>query len=626
MELVVIDGQGGSDDLTIETPAGQEQIDFHPGATADAASLTFRGYGANTLLPVRYENIGTGGSLTLDDAGAVRTDDLTVNGRDLANASEEFSVGVLGLAADQLAINDGTSGTFQLTVSITAAGVDELRLNGLAGDDLFRVAGDHPFTGGILIDGGSPSASDVVNFTGGGADVDVNLAAPSITESGFAPVSLTGVEVANVNAATGDVDVAGTSGDDDVTFSPTASDAGQITLAGLNTVFNLDNVGDLDVDALGGDDTLNVNGTTAGETIDVDGSAVQVGSLLEVDYTGFEALAVFGHEGDDTFNVTADPNIPIFIDGGDPIGVTAGDKFGIIAGGGGVAFEPGPENDEGGIRVGSNARISFDHIEEGEVTGASCALVMGTDGDDDITIIARNELANPAQFLGTDGVQDFTSSVNAGLQLLWIDTPELYIDALAGDDDIVLRTRAPNLADWNMEVYIVGGAPSAATGDQGDVIEIETPYQANDDVVYTPTGSETGDVLLDENDNGVNDGTDTLIQIVSEFVIDCNGDEENEYRSSTGGVEQLILEGEAGDDMLTVAGPADTANIYVHTPGAMIDAGTVAVNTWLPIDYQNLGSSGTVTVDDSASGAVDGTLVYQGTALDDRFRVCPVLG
>src|SRR5213075_1513039 len=109
-----------------------------------------------------------------------------------------------------------------------------------------------------------------------------------------------------------------------------------------------------------------------------------------------------------------------------------------------------------------NQRVSFDHIEAiGPIIGAPCVVIKGTNGDDDITVIARDSSYDPL----ADGVQDFTVSVNGGPDILYINTPLLYVDGLAGDDDIVLRTPAPNGAVWNVNVFVAGGTPSAVTGD-----------------------------------------------------------------------------------------------------------------------------------------------------------------
>src|SRR5947209_8299447 len=72
-----------------------------------------------------------------------------------------------------------------------------------------------------------------------------------------------------------------------------------------------------------------------------------------------------------------------------------------------------------------------------------------------------------------DGVQDFTVSVNDGPDMLFINTPNLFIDALSGNDDIVVREPAPNQAVWNVQVYVAGGAPASDANRLGDNIELE---------------------------------------------------------------------------------------------------------------------------------------------------------
>src|SRR5207249_4942038 len=84
----------------------------------------------------------------------------------------------------------------------------------------------------------------------------------------------------------------------------------------------------------------------------------------------------------------------------------------------------------------------------------------------------------------------FTVSVNGGPDVLFIDTPTLTINALNGDDDILLRTPAPNDAIWNVQVTIDGG-----TATNGDTLRVETPDTAPrvaETVLYTPTGINSG--------------------------------------------------------------------------------------------------------------------------------------
>jgi hypothetical protein len=50
----------------------------------------------------------------------------------------------------------------------------------------------------------------------------------------------------------------------------------------------------------------------------------------------------------------------------------------------------------------------------------------------------------------------------------------------------------PNIAIWDVDVFIAGGTPASPTGDQGDVFELETP--GTQAVVFTPTGPDTATI------------------------------------------------------------------------------------------------------------------------------------
>ena len=57
-------------------------------------------------------------------------------------------------------------------------------------------------------------------------------------------------------------------------------------------------------------------------------------------------------------------------------------------------IEAGPEKDEGGLNNPGQQRVSWDHIENVTVVGGGPALILGTNGDDDITLIARDAHAS----------------------------------------------------------------------------------------------------------------------------------------------------------------------------------------------------------------------------------------
>lgn len=602
---------GAATALSVSNALLANPIDYvyTPGAAVDAGSIQ------NALVPIAFTGFGAGTTLNFVGDSSDGNDTLVVNG---SAGDDTFSVAG--------ATGNVTLATSGLTrAQITSSNIEYLTLEGLDGADAFTVAGNHPYYT-LNANGGSPGDSDVLTFNGSGLAMMLNLESQWIAEYGIAYYSA--IETIYLNAGVGHLTVWGTSVDDDLTVTLLNDVAGRIEQGaavqkvgevGSETVapvvdYTLFGGGSLSVNLAGGEDTLIVVGNAVDQTFTVDaalgtvavddlGDATNDGSLAFLDV---QSLFVFGLEGDDTFDVTPGA-IPVFIDGGDPIGTTAGDQIHLL-GAGGVAFESGPETDEGSFLVGSLARVSFDHIESALIDGAVCALIEGTNADDDITVIARDASTHA----GADGVQDFTTSVNAGLELLWLNATNLYIDGLAGDDDIVLRTPAPNGVSWNTDVYVAGGAPSAGPDlSEGDRLVLETP--GADSIVYTPTGSDTGTLLIDENGNLADDGVDSLITI-GPFTVACP---DLAYTSDPGGIELLVYDGEGGADGLRVVGTAGADRVE-HAPGGGFDEGTIRVNTLLGVTYQNLGAGAALTVD--GSGGAD-TLVVLGTAASDAWGV-----
>ncbi|WP_237607275.1 CHRD domain-containing protein [Roseimaritima sediminicola] len=637
IESALIDGQGDGDILTYTSPAGGDNLVYQPAATPDAG--TIRGHSQAgvpfvSFMPLAFAGLDADGLVTILDAGGGRNDSVEIRG---TSDNDVFDLAASGV----LVITDSDANRHTVPIDLSASGA--VLLHGLSGDDLFNIPGDHLFPGvfggpGILVEGGNPgSGSDVLNFTGAGATVTVDLGLQTVAEAGFGAVAYSGIETLNADAGGVGLNVVATGEDDDVTVTVLDANSGRLehgyTMNRLGQpladpaapLVRYTNTGAsaINVDLAGGEDTLNVVGNALAQTFDVDvttgtvaiDDAPLAGNDGTVTYVNNESLGVFGLEGDDTFDVTPG-QIPVFIDGGDPVGSSAGDTINVDAGGAAVTLESGPENDEGGILVAGSARISYDHIEALAAVAAMKALILGTNADDDITVIARDA----STYALADGVQDFTVSVNAGPMVLFLDTPELYVDAAAGDDDIVLRTPAPNDASWDVDVYVAGGAPSDGEPGDGDRLVLETP--GTDTILYTPTGSDTGTLLIDDNndglDDGVNGGADSLITI-GPFNVVCPG---LDYTSDPGGVERLEYDGEAAGDSFSIVAPAGDDTI-THTPGNGFDEGSLRVNTTLAVHYQNLGSGAALTVSDT--GGTD-NLVAHGTASDDVFDVAATSG
>ncbi|MFO0867988.1 MAG: dockerin type I domain-containing protein [Pirellulales bacterium] len=609
VEGVTIGGNDAGLVLTVQTPAGSSTTTLTPGNTADSGNVQ-----VDSLVPMSFTNLGGAGSLVLADADA--NDTFVYLG---TGADDQFTVGGTGLV--------NLNG--QIVVDPTQA--LNLILKGLEGIDFFTVFGNLAYAL-LQIEGAGPDDGDFLFASTPLAPVTVDLGAAAVIGYG-ALVRYTGLAAIEADAGGAVINVVGTQSDDDVTVTPDDANSGEVTDTSAFTpeVFYTNTNGNaVNVNLAGGQDTLIVVGNALSQTFDINipAASVRIDDLNNavndgiVTWQNNESLEVDGLEGDDTFNVVAG-TIPLFVDGGDPIGQTAGDKFNMLAGGGPVTFEAGPEDDEGGIIIGTNARISYDHIEAGQVTDAECIIIMGTNGDDDITIIARTQLLNPLRYATADGNKDFTSTVNGGIEILWVNnnaldlSVNLYVDALSGDDDVVFRAPAldPNNGNapiaWNVNAWVAGGSPSTVTGDQGDVFELGTPGQ--NAVVYTPNGYSTGVIQLDSANAGV---FDTTINLVESFVCDCDNNGINEYASSDGGFEQFNYDGEGANDLLTVV---DTVNndVILHTPGARTDEGSVRVNDLLAINYENLGGNATFTIGDG--GGRSDMLIAEGTNGSDTL-------
>ncbi len=635
VEQLKIDGQGGGDALTVTTPSGFDTDTYTPGATQDSGTITINGAAGNTRVPLAFSHLGDSGSVTFANAGGTM-DTLIVNGT--ANSDRINVVGSTGTVQ----ITDLF--TFSpVTNAIKTPGVGILELNGLAGDDNYIVSG--PLSFALLLDGGDPSASDALNLSGASGAVAVTLgditssSANLTTITGFGnSILLSGIEIANINAGNNTVTTTGTMHNDSITVTPTASNAATLTDAELNTVFNFSNVstaaGGFAINGNGGNDQLFVVGTQIADSIDVNtitANAVRVNAFLVVNYNASLAhLEIDALAGNDTIDVTPSTATTIFVDGGDPIGSTPGDSIHLhptaI-----FSIEQGPQDDEGGMNTNGRQRISWDHIEGVVVIGGgSPGLILGTNGDDIITIIARDATYN----LGANGVQDFTVSVNQGPDILFIDTPNLLVDALAGNDQIHVQEPAPNNAVWNTQIFVAGGTPSAGTGNVGDTIVLETPGTQN--VTYAPDPAAAAIPVV----AGVTFSTPSPVD-TAQFVDTTSGNPltystitaipfliPGFYLSSPGGVEQFVYQGDSANDNLTYLSPANggNGNTITYIPGVTGDKGAIAGmlgtnSSLVPLVFQGVGGvNGGITFNSTDAGRHDVLNLY-GTSAGDAFAV-----
>ena len=573
---LAINGQGGSDALTFNGSGGGDTITSTPGAATDSGTLQ-----DNSLLALSYQNLGAATAVNVEDTGSNNT--LVVN----------------GTAANDAFVVAATTGDVQVNsqLPLAATGFQTLTLNGLAGDNTYSISAPQSVYTAINVNGSGLPDPDVVNLTGSGAAAaTVTLAGNgtgAVTGGGLGTVEISGVGIVNLNNSGAGVTVADGGSNNTLLVTPTAAQSATSQISGQAPVVNTISAASLAV-TLASSDQLVVNGSQYNDTITVTGAQVAdtetsgpALTLQTIAYSGAASLTVNGNDGNDTFNVTPGAT-PILVDGGNPVGVQPGDVFNLNAGGGGVTFYAGPTGDSGGFQVGSSASVSFVHIETiGAISNPGNVTVDGTNGDDDITIIARDSTYSPL----ADGIQDFTVSVNAGPQILYVNAANLTVNSLSGDDDIVLQTPAPNGAAWNVQVTINGGAPQTLGGRLGDTFSLETPDGATaaQTVAYTPTGPNSGTL----NDS-------TLASLIT--LTD---------------IEQVFYNGGANGDALTFNGTGGNDTI-TSTPGATTDSGILQDNSLLALNYQNLGPATAIAIQDTGTG---NSLVVDGIGSNDTYAV-----
>ena len=163
--------------------------------------------------------------MTVDGGGG--TDTMTVEG---TSANDTFDVAALNRAV-----------TVNGSIPIIPVAITNLVLNGYAGDDSFTIFGGQPYAN-IAVNGGDPSASDVVFLEGDGTPIAVTptLLGPTVAGGGLGTVTLTGIEEARIESNGGAVTFLATAIDNTLRDTPFSDTIALVTRDGLNTVFFVD--------------------------------------------------------------------------------------------------------------------------------------------------------------------------------------------------------------------------------------------------------------------------------------------------------------------------------------------------------------------------------------------------
>lgn len=570
------DGDGGTDGLQLL------QTGVRPYVSDTYSVGPATGTGISTIMGGIEFGTQTVSSQNLDAVlDLVPTSTLTVNATPEDNAIN-YTDGTL--------VTHGKV-TIDAHESIEFANKTALELNAGAGIDRISLNNAGTPTGltGITVNGSDPNDGDTLSVTGVGSAVTVNTLFDEVNGAtgadGLVDINYGGIESLNLLAGIGALTFNTTEADDMLEVTPGASasgsNSGTLQSNGVAPSVSFANSGAVTANLDDGNDSVLVNGSSSNDTVAVSGVAINITGRHEVSYADVEAVSVNGQAGSDIFHVKPAAGVSISIDGDAPIGTAPGDQLNILAGGQSVTYNAGPQPDEGSFAVGANQPVSFDHIESFRITGSGRATINGTNGPDAITVIARDSSTHA----GTNGVRDFTVSVNTGPELLFVGMSRLAVNGLRGSDHITLRAPAPNNAVWDVDVTVNGGTSAA----DADRLIVQTPGARAETVAYTPKAA--------------NGGTLNLTSLSSLITL-----------TST---EALRYDGQRDNDSLKIVGTG-RANTIVHTPGSTDQAGRFQVNSLLALTYQNLGGRGRLTAD--GAGGND-TLVYNGRAVNDRFSI-----
>lgn len=634
-ELLVLNGQGGDDNVTFTVDQGDE-VDYFPSEFEDAGSLRISSNSIGPIqrrLPVDFRDLGGNGSLTIESTSAARDLRLRVRGIDFDDRFDVSSAGQVQVF--RKGIGSGTG--FFTTLPILTPGVDELVLIGYDGDDVFNIAAPHPFTNGIDVQGGNPgNGSDVLNLTGADATAETVVIAPDannpsdqeITGLGE-PIDVSGVErityTGNADDDTLTVDLGDGSKTARLQNGPapgfdelTSSVLPMIQFADLDT-FEIENgsnsVATITVKTNGLDEasTFFVNGQGQ-ETLVIEGSEAEGddytvsldagGEVQVVDNSESVTITTDQIDGANDHLVLRtlgdDDEVTVDVDGTDLINVLI-----TYEGGGGsdlltvqgtssstvdsVAYTPGSTVDAGRLFYDSNSAdmtIDFTGLEPVvDLVMANTLTVDGTPADNAINYMQTpGDVTRGRVTVDNFELIDFSNKTN------------LIINAQAGDD--VVNLNNPNVPTNLTDITVNGDDPPAS-----------------DKVIIGADGHSGNDVRVVVNAIGAAE--------ISGAGLTATGAALTVHVAT---IEDLVIDGSPNPPIaLTVADEAGGVfTHFTHTPAAAYDAGTVnvrqggATGTLLDVHYENLGGTGSVTID-----GVDGddTLIALATDLSEDIGI-----
>ena len=467
------------------------------------------------------------------------------------------------------------------------------------------------------------------------------------------PTGLTAIQIAGGDTTVGDtLIVNGTSGQDTITYTPTAANAATITGAGPLAVVAT-TIEKVKVNGQGGDDTFTVQGTSDNDQIvhtpgaTADTGMLQVNSLVPVEYQNLgqtptinisggggslDELVVVGTEASDAFNVLATSNsVSMVSTGGATVTLNPTDvELLTLSGlGGGDLFEldsalpytsiaiDGGDADENDIVRVTSASGTAEIFEVYPVTPDSFALLMpGTQVS--AQSVGHLNLTGQAATGDNDDIVVHENAANNTWEVSKAEIPNMVrvqIDdlttvELAGFNDVTLENGPATPAGVDLFRIYPTGLDQAFTGtltvegSDDDSLEI-IGTDADDALTIGPGTSTQGSV--------VGNGTSLVFNgIATATLVGLEGDD-------TFAVEpiadvRLVIEGDGptASDVLNVVVPGDVEIAH----GAVASSGVITtMMVRQPVDFSG------IELINITSNTADSEMVVRATGDADQISV-----
>jgi Ca2+-binding RTX toxin-like protein len=645
-DTIIIDANSGDD--TVDGGTGSDTIQYNGTAGADVVTVGINppgssqfqvtGLGSNPNLGsierLTINTLGGADSVTLNDMTSSDLDAITVNLGADADADNLF-VNATG-SADDLSITSAAAGQVALSGLAYAVNVggattsDRLTVNGGAGNDSIKADTGVENTIGITLNGDNGddflSADAILNGGAGNDTLQGGLGNDTLNGGDGDDILIVspGNDTLNGDAGFDTIRYNGNGAANILTLGPQAGNV--IPVAGFITgsidLTGAPSVERLEVNGLGGNDTITVGVTTTLEVV-IDAGA----GNDSVNASGSTTpVTILGGDGDDTLTGGS---------GADEIHGGSGND--ILIGGAGVDHEYGEDGNDifGDLSLAGNG-VNDDAGADFLFGGDGADNFVWEPGDGSDLVQGGGDAGDALRFFGNAGANVFNLTANAGhfnlnLGAATVDTSgveQVFLGAQGGADTVniadltttEITSIAVDLGAGDADAVTVNGRNTA------DAIEISSSGAgavAVQGLSYT-LGLSNAEVADSLTVNG-NNGDDSIIanaNVAATIAITLNGNDGNDYLDADGtlnggngndtligGAGANVLHGDAGDDFLTGNGGVDSINgdAGFDTVVEERNANFTITNTTLIIGAEGTDTLASIEAADLTGGVGDNT-------------------